>query len=224
MSGLPPSPPVGPCLFLDASGLTARVGLWDSGRWLAYREDRAAALEALFHNLPAALVEAGVAWPQIAGYLFVEGPGSVLGLRLAAMALRAWQVDAAAQGRSRPLFACGSLRLAAALALAGGAQPPFAICTEARQNLFHLLEITDASQLNAAATREVQPDALPRGVLFHLPARKAWAGAPAHAQPLPASLRDHPEILAQPGLLHPADLATPSGAPPAYRKWAPAVS
>lgn len=211
-------------LLLDASGVTTRAGVWQNARWLAWREGEAPALEAVFAGVQAVLAEARVPLAELGGYLYVEGPGSVLGLRVAAMAIRGWQTDAAARpgGKTKPVLACGSLPLAAALALAGGAPPPFAVFTEARQGHWHVLEVNDrdSGPFDAMVVREAPENGLPQGALFHLPARKAWHKAPSHARPLPVSLRDHPEILSRPNLFRPVELPTPYAVnPPAYKKW-----
>jgi hypothetical protein len=139
------------------------------------------------------------------------------------MAIRAWQTGEAARndGKTKPVRACGSLPLAAALALASGTPPPFAVFTEARQGHWHLLEVNRAEATPPEmTTREVDENGLPTGTLFHLLARKAWHKPPPHARPLPASLRDHPEILSRPHLFRPVETPTPAtGAPPEYKKW-----
>ncbi|HTB62105.1 MAG TPA: hypothetical protein VK737_00840 [Opitutales bacterium] len=215
-------------LLLDASGVTTRVGVWRDARWRAWREYEAPALEALFAGVQAVMEEAQTPFEKLGGYFYVEGPGSVLGLRLAAMAIRAWQTDdaAVAGGQPRPVFACGSLQLAAAVALAAKAPLPFAVFTEARQGHWHVLEVNDgdARNINSLSTREVGEHDLPAGPLYHLPARKAWHTPPARAQKLPAGLRDHPEVLAQAGLLRAVATPVPfTGAEPEYKKWAGAV-
>ncbi len=211
-------------LFLDASGVKVRVGIWQNSRWLGWRESDAAALEGLFTGVSEVLTEAGLSWEKLVGYLYVEGPGSVLGLRLAAIAIRAWQVDDAARnsGKIRPVWACGSLHLAAALALAGGAQPPFTVFTDARQGLWQILEVKSRNLAALAATppREINEADLPSGALFHIPARKAWHHPPEKACPLPASLREHPDVLALPHLFHPEETPTPrTGRAQEYKKW-----
>ncbi len=207
-------------LFLDGSGLNPRVGLWRSGRWLAYREGPAPALAALYGGVRELVREAGVAWAELGGYLYVDGPGSVLGLRLTAMAVRTWQTDDAAKPgqTSRPVLACGSLQLAAALARAVQIPTPFGIFTESRQGRWHVLTVNGDGTNSSPA--EVGENELPAGILFHLAARKAWSKPPAHAQPLPATLRDHPEIVGRPGLFNPAATAIPySVQAPEYKKW-----
>lgn len=214
----------GPYLLLDASGLKARVGVWGGGNWLAFRESEAGALEAIYAGVSAVLAEAQMPLGNMAAFIYVEGPGSVLGLRLAAMAIRTWQTDDAAknQGVARQVWACRSLHLAAALALAGGVVPPFAVFTDARQGHWNLLKVTSADAVALAASNLVEVDEsdLPQGTLFYVPARKTGAQTPEHAQCLPATLRDHPEILKTPGLLLQVETATPYGIAPKYKKWA----
>ncbi len=215
----------GSWLLLDASGVTTRAGVWQNARWLAWRESEAPALEAVFAGAQTVLAEARMPLEKLGGYLYIEGPGSVLGLRVAAMAIRGWQTDAAARtgGKTKPVLACGSLPLAAALALADGTPPPFAVFTEARQGHWHVLEVnhSDSGQVGVWPVREIGENDLPAGALFHLPARKAWHKAPPHARPLPASLREHPEVLSRLNLFRPVETPTPyAGNPPEYKKWA----
>jgi hypothetical protein len=211
------------CLFLDASGLTTRVGIWREGRWLAYRESGGGALEAIYTGVSAALKDAQTPWERLAGYIYVEGPGSVLGLRLTAMAIRTWQVDDGRRtgGHARPVWAYGGLQLAAALALAGRAGTPFAVFTDARQGHWNLLKVigNDPAGLNANNVLEVGENELPEGSLYYVPARKVQGRVPPHAQPLPFSLQNHPGILSQPGLCRAIETATPVGSTPVYKKW-----
>jgi tRNA threonylcarbamoyladenosine biosynthesis protein TsaB len=212
-------------LFLDASGVAVRAGVWQNMRWLGWQESEAPALEAIFAQVRGVLTEARLPLEKIDGYLYVEGPGSVLGLRLAAMAIRAWQIDEAARngGKAKPVLACGSLPLAATLALAAKTPPPFAVFTEARQGHWHVLDVNDGENPpdGAATPREVEENGLPAGTLFHLPARKAWHQPPPQAHLMPFSLRDHPEILSRPNLFRPVETPTPYAShPPEYKKWA----
>jgi len=219
----PHSWPEGHYLFLDASGLTARVGVWSNARWLSFRVSEAGALDALYAGVSAVLAEAQMPLEKLHGFIYVEGPGSVLGLRLTAMAIRTWQVDDAAKSDAvaRPVWVCGSLQLAAALALAGGVAPPFAVFTDARQGHWNLLMVasTDATALTTRSMQEIGESDLPPGTLFYVPARKTGTRTPDHAQRLSASLREHPEILLMPGLFRPVANATPYGLAPEYKKW-----
>jgi len=221
------TPELSPALFFDASGTRVRIGILNDEFWAAYRESESQALAAIFGEVEAVLDSAKITWPEIQSYLYVEGPGSVLGLRIAAMAIRAWQVEDAkvANGASRPVFSCNSLQLAAALA-STEIKPPFAVFTEARHGHWHVLEIapTDLANPCSQKAREVGENDLPGGPLYHIQSRKAWHKPPARAQALAVSLEKHPEALRHRELLRRGTTATPyTGTSPEYKKWAGAT-
>lgn len=95
-----------PLLLLDAASLKIQVGWFpgphlDSPRWHAAEGE---AGTELFRGFEAIGAEPGAA----GAFAFCEGPGSVLGIRTAAMAIRAWCAL-----RPRPVFAYRSLALLA---------------------------------------------------------------------------------------------------------------
>lgn len=81
-------------LLIDTASARVQVGLWTAGetqppRWVAsYTE----ASTGLFACVDAVLRGAGLRIAEIGTFVFCEGPGSVLGIRTAAAALRAWSV------------------------------------------------------------------------------------------------------------------------------------
>lgn len=75
----------GTWLLLDAAGPVLCVGLLRDHDWLAFRETREGFLEALKPSMEAVLEESGTTLPELRGCLLAAGPGSTLGLRLAAM-------------------------------------------------------------------------------------------------------------------------------------------
>jgi len=80
-----------PALVIDGSGTSIFTGvLGDDGQWLAYSEKLGAPLEKLFPAVEATLKTAKLSLEQIQSYIYCEGPGSVLGLRLCAMAIETW--------------------------------------------------------------------------------------------------------------------------------------
>ena len=106
------SPPL-PALVIDASGPSVCVGLLaDDRNWLAHTEAPGAALECLFPAVEATLNTAQLRFEQLRSFIYCEGPGSVLGLRLCAMAIETWSrlYPTAAQ-----LYSYNSLQLCAAL-------------------------------------------------------------------------------------------------------------
>jgi hypothetical protein len=78
---------------------------------------------------------------------------------------------------------------------------------------------SDPAALAASVVQEIGEDELPPGTLFQVRARQAGVRAPAHAQPLMTSLREHPEVLLSPGLLRTVATAVPHGRAPEYKKW-----
>ena len=117
-----------PLLVLDAASARVQVG-WlaadGAARWETADEEAGIGVFRGVENLRVNVHAAG-AW------VFCEGPGSVLGVRTVAMALRTWSVIA-----PRPVFAYQSLALVAhALA-----RPGVAVISDARRdawNHFHL--------------------------------------------------------------------------------------
>ncbi|HRE81282.1 MAG TPA: peptidase M22, partial [Opitutaceae bacterium] len=88
------------CLVIDTASTLVQVGLIQSARqdvWFSSEEDAGQGLFRCLEKLPLPL-------KSIAAIAFCEGPGSLLGIRTAAMALRVW--DAVTP---RPLYAFQSL-------------------------------------------------------------------------------------------------------------------
>mgnify|MGYP001554180315 CR=1 FL=1 len=114
-----------PLLLLDAASARVQLGWFGrdgSVRWHA-SEDEAGV--ALFRGIEAL----DVAPAEARAFAFCEGPGSVLGIRTAAMALRVWHALA-----PRPCFAYGSL---AVVAHALG-RPECSVIADARRGAWHV--------------------------------------------------------------------------------------
>jgi len=111
-------------LLLDAASERIQVGLLCDGaapRW-AWRKAEAGV--GVFECID----ELGVDIGSVGAFAFCEGPGSILGIRTTAMALRVWSVL-----RPRPLFAYFGLAVAAAAA----GRPGVAFIADARRGLWH---------------------------------------------------------------------------------------
>lgn len=81
-------------LLIDTASARVQVGLWTTGeahppRWLVSDTE---ASTGLFACVDTVLREAGLRIADVGTFVFCEGPGSVLGIRTAAVALRAWRV------------------------------------------------------------------------------------------------------------------------------------
>lgn len=221
-------------LLIDASSPLSVVagtlgGDGNAPAWKSFAEEKSAALEGVFSAV-GAVGGSGNA----RGFLFCEGPGSILGIRIAAAAIRAClALDRAANGGdaapARPVFAFRSLPLAAALiSRAFPQEKNFAVAAESRMNCWNIFEVRNgvpADDFRELKTAELA-DALPPRV-FLLPAKRALPPALAHAAPCSVAelLKNDPAVFAE----TPALLRDCAGAPDAvntssadsYAKWTP---
>lgn len=206
--------------FAGASGQPGLIGRW--------RQSDEEAGVALFRTTDALLHEVGLKLTDVRAIVFCDGPGSLLGVRLVAMALRTWM--ALPRGTAtEPLrvWAYRSLALIAADLLAGGVNPPFHVCTDARRDSWNLLSVTADGSASNDTIRRVPAAGLPApeaGTLFHPETFPHWQPLPAHARPAPYRPQHAPALLARfPQLLHATD--APDAfltEAPTYRTWTPA--
>lgn len=186
-------------LVIDGSGGSVFAGILDGqDQWLAKTQRPGAPLENLFPAIETTLDDAGVRLRDLGGYLYCEGPGSVLGLRLCAMAIETWTrlYPASAQ-----LQTYNSLRLCALALLHEAPDLKDAlIVADWKKGAWNALRITNGS---AGPTEVIDDEALAAwdGDLYHLPQRKGWQSPPSGAHTLTydpariADLRTHPSFL-----------------------------
>ncbi|MFN5058183.1 MAG: hypothetical protein ACK5FI_09415, partial [Verrucomicrobiota bacterium] len=126
-----------PCLVLDGSARAGvRVGVLAGGRWVGQGISPDGALEGLFGCVEAALAEAKLSLADIRSFALCVGPGSVLGIRIAALAVRSWSAL-----EPRPIFVWESLSALARSALVAGEKGPFLVAVESRLKRWHALEV-----------------------------------------------------------------------------------
>lgn len=209
-------------LLIDASSpnsvIVARLD--ESGRvWADFSEEPEAALESIFTATEKVC-------PQFnpAGFLFCEGPGSILGIRIAAAAVRGKN----ALGTPVPVFAFQSLHLIAALiSRAFPQEKNFTVIAESRMNAWNILRVESGipeTQFREVKTPEL--GTLVRTKAFLLPRRRP-VPPPVETTPVsPAELlKADPKIFSElPELLHECgntpdavNTASASG----YVKWTP---
>ena len=111
-----------PLLLLDASSEVVQAALLTQGepRWASRREEAGT-------GLFACLEELGADVGAMASFAYCEGPGSILGIRTSAMAIRVWNAL-----RPRPTFGFFSLAL-----LAQSAPEGTTLIADARRHLWH---------------------------------------------------------------------------------------
>ena len=206
-----------PALVIDGSGSTVFVGVLGQDQcWLAISQQDGAPLESLFPAVETTLKAAQLSLAEICSFIYCEGPGSVLGLRLCAMAIETWS---RLNPTSAHYFAYNSLQLSASL-----------ICLDTPSSTDALL-VSDwkkgtwnAVKINGGApgSTDVVDDKIIAnwaGQLFHLPQRKGWQKPPPNATTLTYCPQRLPEVL---HLLSPCDsVELYSSGINVFQKWTP---
>ncbi len=194
----------GPILLLDAASARVQVGWLEANRTPAWSESTDEAGVGLFRSLEALDVK-----PNEAGaFIFCSGPGSVLGVRTSAMAVRAWNAL-----RPRPTFSYHGLAVVAHALH----RPELTIVADARRESWHAYRIGEP--LRRVPTAELKGKlATPEGF-------RAWSVLPDGVERVPYSMADLlPPMLDQPGLLIAED--SPDAflhEAPSYATWTPQV-
>jgi tRNA threonylcarbamoyladenosine biosynthesis protein TsaB len=155
-----------PLLLLDAASTRVQVALFDAqgtARWAVADEEAGVALFRGIESL-------GVDLASVRAFAFCEGPGSILGIRTAAMALRTWNALA-----PRPVFAFRSLELVAHDLARHPPLENFSVIADARRGAWHCVEVRAGA---VGPLRRVTAAEL-AGVLFLPENFRTWATQPA---------------------------------------------
>ncbi len=175
-----------PCLVLDGSARAGvRVGVLAGGRWVGQGVSPDGALEGLFGCVEAALAEAKLSLADVRSFALCVGPGSVLGIRIAALAVRSWSAL-----EPRPIFVWDALSALARSALGAGKKRPFLVAVESRLKRWHALEVAadgslgapfeaEAAELNLAGLRVyASSEAAPGALAAHAAMAPPWEALP----------------------------------------------
>ena len=194
-----------PALLIDAASSHIQVGLLESdnsaeARWQTSADEAGVAVFEGVRNL-------GVDLEKVGTFIFCEGPGSVLGIRTVAMAVRTWLVL-----RARPVFAYCSLAI---VAHALG-RDDVGVIVDARRDSWHHYRI-------GHGLRRVPATDL-AGELVTPQHFRHWSALPANVHEVPYSLA---ELLPK---IWDADVLHATDAPdaflheePSYVTWTPQV-
>lgn len=195
-------------LVLDAASTSVQVGLLRTGREAIWRESPDEAGKALFILADTCLREAGLRATDVAAFVFCEGPGSMLGIRTAAMAIRTWQTE-----KPRPAYRYQSLALLAHELRRTGEPPPFSVIADARRDTWHRVLVEDSVstlQRIPAAELATSDEPLWQPVMF-----RTWSPSPRAARdiayPVGRLLAGHDGL----------DLFASTEAPDAFQHTAP---
>lgn len=203
-------------LLLDSASTLIQVGLLERGglnHWGTSTEESGTGI---FAAVQALLGPAGLSLDQIDAFVFCEGPGSILGIRTGAVAIRTWSML-----KARPVFAYCSLQLVASYQLHQGAAKPFSVIADARRESWHRLTVDSDGCLGAL--ERVKPDALSGQLL--LPEHfRTWASVPTGARTVPYAVSLMIEALATAPLFN--ETPEPDAflhEEPTYQTWTPRV-
>lgn len=207
-------------LVIDGSGSAVFAGILDAdNQWLAKVEADGAPLEELFPAMEVALTESGLSLADIDGYIYCEGPGSVLGLRLCAMAIETWS---RLYPKSAQYYKYNSLQLSAQALLHTKPDLQDAlIVADWKKGAWNALYIRAG---HVGVTEVIDDTALIdwEGTLYHLPQRKGWQSPPDKVH----TLRYDPSMLDvlrdASGLLQMTDhIELYSSGSNIFQKWTP---
>lgn len=207
-------------LVVDASNPVIFTGILDaSGKWLAQANNEGMALEVIFPAIEKHLRVSEIELAVIDRYLYCEGPGSTLGLRLVAMALETWR---RLTPKQPSLYAYNSLQFVAACLLLDSPEiNDTLIVADWKKGAWNAVYIRDHKIQETMPVEQAELDDW-KGLRFHLPQRKGWQAPPANATTLHYDPSRLPEVLKNNELLRTVDsveLFASTG--PSFQKWTP---
>ncbi|MFP4156184.1 MAG: hypothetical protein ACLFU4_01035 [Opitutales bacterium] len=188
-----------PALVIDGSSASTFVGILGADlQWLGHTCSGKPPLESLFTAVETVSQKADVPLESLRAHLYAEGPGSVLGLRLCAMAIETWS---RLFPDSANYFAYNSLQLVAAQVLSQRPETRDAlILSDWKKDLWNAVAIK-SGQIQDPTPVTLETLTTNQSPLYHLPARKGWQSPPPKAQRIDARPDRLHQLLDTPGLL-----------------------
>lgn len=205
-------------LFLDASSVVVHIGILNDNKWIGYFRSEDPALQSLFQGVEVCLQTAGLHLSDITGFAYCEGPGSLLGIRLVAMAIRAWKEQKTFMDSM--VYAYNSFDVSLELIRKiHNSKEPYAIVSQSAKGFWNFLS-TDSSKIQVSEFSEAELASF-SGTLWLFKQKKIHS-CERNFQTLAFdySLQQVPEIFYQGALLRPVD--EPDAAfvrEPEYVKW-----
>ena len=187
--------PAEPCLVLDGSARQGvRVGVFQGGRWVAEAVSAEGALEATFACAEQALSKVGLRLAEVRSFAVCVGPGSMLGIRVTAMAVRTWAVL-----QPREIWVWEPLVALAGALRQRGIGEGFSVVAESRLKRWHVVSVDERGLPGPA--RECEPEQLAglSGRIFSV-SPLVPSVAPT-AQVVPDAWAELPPVFAQGGVL-----------------------
>lgn len=204
-------------LVLDAASTQTQVGLLRAKASPLWRQTPEEAGRGMFVSTQGILSESGLRLDDVGAFIFCEGPGSMLGVRTVAMALRTWTAL-----KMRKVYSYQSLALVAQATWVGAGKRGFTVVADARRDTWHVQSIDAEGRLSPL--QRVPASALPAGELATPENFRAWSQPP---RPMSTCTYDLAQLFA---VLNVEDLFRVTEAPdafqheaPEYKKWPASV-
>lgn len=171
-----------PALVIDGSGRSIFIGVLGVDlKWIGVSEQDGTPSEDLFRGVQRVLKAARIRLSAIRSYLYCEGPGSVLGLRLCAMAVGTWSQI---YPESANLYSYNSLRLSALILQSKDPDLEEAlIVSDWKKGVWNAIRLESGSPGPVEVIEDTRIRAW-TGRLYHLPQRKGWQPPPQRAKTL----------------------------------------
>lgn len=203
-------------LLIDSSSACVQVAVWHRNWEPVWSAKLGEAGEQIFAAVNDALSRSGMTLDAIDAFIFCDGPGSVLGIRSTAVALRTWRVL-----RARPIYAFCSLTIVAHALAITQSKRDFAVVADARRDTWHHVDVD--AEGNISPLKRIPTVSL-GGTLITPEGFRHWSTPPTPLQTVPYSLA------ALLPLLEEVELFSPTADPdaflheePVYQTWTPQV-
>jgi tRNA threonylcarbamoyladenosine biosynthesis protein TsaB len=158
-------------LVLDAASQQVQLGVLRDRSPSVWRVTEEEAGTGVFSCARDLLAEVGLPIEEIGAFLYCEGPGSMLGIRSVAIAIRTWQMLA-----PRPAYSYQSLAIAGKFEWLAAAPRGFTMIADARRDHWHVQTIVADGQTHPL--QRVPASQVPAGELVTPEKFRAWAPPP----------------------------------------------
>ena len=210
------APEAFPLLVTDSSSLGVRAGILGKDGWMAYRSEEGDTDRKLFSSAQRLLTETGLQLGDLRGFIFCEGPGSTLGIRINCMAVKTWVWLSAGQPA---IYAYKSLEAMALLQWVRVGHP-YAILSDLRSGQWNGIRVTGPgrfSPVQAVTAQDLEDWPKTR---FHLRQRLYSPDPPPGSQLLPYDIEPLGDAKAFDGLIRRVETPSPfETTTTVYKKW-----
>lgn len=202
-------------LALDTGGYQTQVGLLHQGDWKGRLASPDPALESLFPMVRSLLTENRLHFDDLKAFLFCDGPGSILGLRIAASAISGWQ---RLVRHPLPILHYHSLELLRRHLIEAGADPGGVAFTDFRRQRWLGMRLKHSGAIMEWSHQDL--DRIPAEQRYYLPQRRGWGRPTVSHREVAYPFDELPRRILEPGfgvVRHMPELALPGKND--YRRW-----